>query len=299
VAEHLDEERWKIKQVDAPDGSIILTPQGEVVGLIEFFGRSKGVVKPIEELRKLADRLALNERARRGWLGVRLEQPSEEALPEAAAEVVRNAPVIVKEILPDSPAARTDLKPGDRIYRINDQVITSIQQLADLIAKTPLGTEILLDLYRNGELKHVNVRVEARPQSVIDALRRSAEERRESLSKFRFRLDESASARPLRDADRLARLGIKVEPLTPPMRELLRIEGTGGVLVTEVKTTGLAGQAGLRAGDAIVAVNGKPVSNQSHLVTLLNRAVRTGKATLSVSRQRKDVNITLNLSKPF
>jgi S1-C subfamily serine protease len=302
----LSQAQLELKQVDAPDGSVVLNKQGEVVGLMESLGSANCMIKSIEELRHLAERLEGRNQVRRGWIGVRLAPVSgEETKARFGERSTGQSAIVVREVLPDSPAAQADLKPEDLIRRFNGQEVATIRDLSQALARTPIGSEVQLEILRGAELKQVRVRIEPRPRLVSEMARRNLNalpsnprDSKRSGNELATK-NESATNRSSRGVDRMARLGIKVEPLTQSLREYFGISGQGGVLITEVNTASLAGQAGLRAGDAIVGVNGKRVVTQRQLEMLIGRASHLGKTLLSVSRHRKPLQITLDLSKPF
>ena len=59
-----------------------------------------------------------------------------------------------------------------------------------------------------------------------------------------------------------AKYGMTVEPLTPEIARQLELDrDTRGVVITGVDPSGAAASAGLREGDVIQQVNGKPVQH--------------------------------------
>ena len=67
-------------------------------------------------------------------------------------------------------------------------------------------------------------------------------------------------ARPTGDGGGRRRLGLTVEPLTPQMANRLEVpRDIDGVVVTDIDPDGRAAGAGLREGDVIRQVDGKPV----------------------------------------
>ncbi len=65
--------------------------------------------------------------------------------------------VVVSEVLPDSPAAKAGLKPGDRIVRINRTRINSVEEAAAALAKLSEGDSANLGIFREGERVRVRV----------------------------------------------------------------------------------------------------------------------------------------------
>ncbi len=60
-------------------------------------------------------------------------------------------------------------------------------------------------------------------------------------------------------------LGIEAQDLTPEIARMLEIEPSQGVVVTRVQNDSPSASAGLKPGDVITAVNGKPVATEQEL----------------------------------
>jgi hypothetical protein len=91
-----------------------------------------------------------------GWLGVRLAGKGTKDLDSMAPEVHAALEewdgwgAFVREILPDTPAAATGLRPGDVVVRINQFWIDSSCTLRRLVSRAEPGTEIQLEVLRDG-----------------------------------------------------------------------------------------------------------------------------------------------------
>jgi membrane-associated protease RseP (regulator of RpoE activity) len=66
-----------------------------------------------------------------------------------------------------------------------------------------------------------------------------------------------------------AYLGVAMVDLTPELREFFGAPKDAGVLVSSLTENGPATKAGLRVGDVITAVNGKPVENMFEVVSAM------------------------------
>jgi S1-C subfamily serine protease len=299
--EALDTENLKkalldMRRLNAPDGSVVVNQEGEVIGLMEFLGSTKAMVKPIDSLRSLAARLVTRSQARHGWIGVRLaELPLDEVNRRFGPEAPCKPRLVVREVFPDSPAAHVGVKPEDFFCRFNEQEVQTLRELTHGLAQIPVGTEIPIGILREGEVKQLKLRIEARPKYIAGQARRNDSIRDADRLQFQSDVGETAKRRVLPATGRVAQLGIKVERLTHSLREFFGVTGAGGVLVTEVRMDSRAGQAGLRAGDVIVTVNGKRVSSQAHLERLLNQASAPSKLSLSIIRHRQPLEIVLDV----
>ncbi|GEJ58390.1 peptidase [Anaeromyxobacter diazotrophicus] len=91
-------------------------------------------------------------------------------------------------------------------------------------------------------------------------------------------------------------LGVAVSELTPDLVQGFGLkEGTKGALVQSVVPKAPADKAGVKPGDVVVAVNGKPVDSPSLLTRTVSSVQPGGKATLTVLRgnEKKDLTITV------
>lgn len=98
-------------------------------------------------------------------------------------------------------------------------------------------------------------------------------------------------------------LGVRVTPLTAQLAAFFNVKH--GMLVSEVRVGGAAEQAGIKAGDCIIAVNGEPVdslADLNRLVDLTSRASQDqkaqnlGQATLNVIRERAELSIKVKFA---
>jgi serine protease Do len=94
---------------------------------------------------------------------------------------------------------------------------------------------------------------------------------------------------------RRPRIGVVVTPVTEAQAELYGLDRIAGAVVAEVTSGAPADQAGIRAEDVIVAVNGNPVNSSSELTTRLARHQPGERVTLSVVRDRRTIQVPVRL----
>ena len=88
-----------------------------------------------------------------------------------------------------------------------------------------------------------------------------------------------------------------VENLTPQLGDFFGAKNGKGVLVRSVEKGSRAEQAGFRAGDVIVKVNGESISDSGDFTHAIHG--RKGNAvTVSIIRERKEQNLTLTVPDP-
>ena len=203
--------------------------------------------------------------------------------------------VAVEDVDPDSPAARAGVKAGDVIVQFDGERVRSARQFTRLVEETPPGRTVGATIVRDGQRKDVQIT----PVEGPSAFRLDGDRLRERLGDlgdlagrlppmnfdFDMRLPEVMSSR--------ARLGITTVELDDQLAEYFGVKD-GGVLVGSVEHDSPAGRAGLKAGDVITNVNGKPVRSRSDLMRELRDARDSDKTTLGVVRDRKAADVVVS-----
>jgi membrane-associated protease RseP (regulator of RpoE activity) len=192
----------------------------------------------------------------------------------------------------DAPAGKAGLKEHDVILTINDQKIESEEQLRRVIHEIPPGRTISIGISRDGQPMTLKAQLAARKMD----------------HDFNFNMPAinvpAVHIPPINmpeiDVPSVVVIhsprssGIMVENLTPQLGEYFGVKSGNGVLIRSVERGSRAEQAGLRAGDVIVRVNGSAVTDCSDFTRLL-RDRKEGKAQITVIRDHKEQNLSLSL----
>lgn len=193
----------------------------------------------------------------RGYLGVDIGGLSEDLARQF--KIPDTAGALVQDVTPGGPADKAGLKSGDVIRKLNGQTVGSNGQLTAMVTNMSPGTEVTVELIRDGQPMTVRVRLGERPSNLG----------------VTGRAGKAPSEGTLR--------GITVQNLTPDIREQLGLPpGARGVVVTNVDPNSPAAQA-LQQGDVIDSINRHPVNS----VGDFNRwaADAKGQTLLRVNRQ--------------
>jgi serine protease DegQ len=92
-------------------------------------------------------------------------------------------------------------------------------------------------------------------------------------------------------------IGVAVQELTPELAESLKIADPRGTLITEVFGDTPAALGGMKPGDVLIAVDGKPVADSAGMLTLISAIAPGSSATLRVIRAQKELDLKVTVGK--
>jgi serine protease Do len=141
-------------------GGPLVNLKGEVIGLntaIVAAGQGIGFAIPINMVKRVIDQLVDKGKVVRGWIGVALQPLSPELAQTLGVEGTNGA--VVGSTLAGSPAARAGLVQGDVILSYNKVPIEDYRHIQRLVAETPVGKTIPLEVLRKKQKVAVNVTV--------------------------------------------------------------------------------------------------------------------------------------------
>jgi serine protease Do len=153
-----DEKNEDFIQTDAAinpgnSGGPLVNLDGKVVGInSQIASRTGGSVGigfsiPATIARAVMDQLIKNGRVDRGWIGIGMAP-----LTQQNAQIVGykgSDGVIVKTVMPEGPAEKAGLRPGDVIVRFNGKPVNSVPRLTNAINFSAPGTSAELDVIRD------------------------------------------------------------------------------------------------------------------------------------------------------
>src|SRR6185437_2008930 len=127
----------------------IISPSGGSIG-IGFAVPSKTVVPVVDQLREFKE-------VRRGWLGVRIQQVSDEIAESLSIKPARGA--LVAGIDDKGPAKPAGIEPGDVIVRFDGKDVKEMRDLPKIVADTPVGKDVEVNVIRNGKEEKKTVKL--------------------------------------------------------------------------------------------------------------------------------------------
>lgn len=265
-------------------GAVAVNSAGEPLGIVNAVEGDEASVLPVGLVRSAAGRV-MERRASvpRPWLGVRGEPIGRLSLDRilkvgwqgerARALAEKRQGLLLTSVMPGSPAARADLKPGDVILRVNNEMVLNADDFSMFLQDVAPGS-------------FVNFTV-MRPDAP-------------SSEAFKIKLAESPNwffgpnlfeiKTPLL-TPRLVMAGVETIAIKPAVAA--RFGATGGLLVVYAQPNSAAFAAGLRPGDVIESINGEAIVARS-ANGQINKSTST---TLVVVRNKQKLTIAIPADK--
>jgi serine protease Do len=255
-------------------GGPLFNLNGEVVGInSQIYSRTGGFMGlsfavPIDMAMNIAQQLKTAGRVKRGWLGVTIQDVTRELAQSFGMKTPYGA--LISDILPNSPASKSELRVGDVVVDYEGKRIDLSSELPPKVGLTEAGSRVKLGVMRQGQYRTVHVRVGELP-------------------------DEAATTRPTSTEPRTGKnqLGLAINELTPQQKKQLDLEH--GVVVAEIGN-GPALHAGIRPGDVIVEVDGKPIKNIAAFDQALKQAPKDRPVAVLVRRGSGSLFLALQLA---
>jgi membrane-associated protease RseP (regulator of RpoE activity) len=230
------------------------------------------------------------------WLGVVLKDLTVEEVKEL--KLPGEYSVQVKEVVDDSPAAKAGLAKDDIIVEFAGEKVRSGEQLHRLVRETPPGHDVTIVVRRGSETKTLTAKVGKPKARFFEYFGAPG-----SPQTFNVPIPHPMPETRMPDFNlvwrqRGARLGISADELTSQLAQYFGVKQGKGILVREVVVGSAAEKAGLKAGDVIVAVDGKEVSTVGALRRALDGSAdqkEKRKLALTIVRDKHEQTLTVEL----
>jgi Do/DeqQ family serine protease len=252
-------------------GGALVSLDGKLVGInTAIFSQSGGSIGigfaiPSLMVRTVLAGAGSGGRIVRPWLGA-AGQPVTAELAQSLA-LPRPMGVLVKDVAPNSPAAKAGLRVGEVVQSINGHEVEDEEALRFRVATLPVGSTARIAVFRNGASREVEAVLTAPPE---DPARNTT---------------DLAGSQPF--------AGARVANLSPALADELGVDtGARGVIILAVDRRSTAARLGFTDGDVIAAVNGKAVTSVAQLRDLLGQHPRQWQ--LQIRRGGKLLSLTVS-----
>lgn len=272
-------------------GGPMFNLEGEVIGInTAIFSPSGGSVGigfaiPSSLAAPVIKQLIEYGKTRRGWLGVRIQNVTDEIAESLGLDHAGGA--LIASVTPTGPAEKAGLQAGDIILDFDGKPIDSMRTLPRAVAETPIGKKADITIWRNGKKQSASVEIGELEKAEETGLIASGPENE----------DEPGAATT---GTVIKSVGMTINKITPTDRDTFQIpKDVEGLLISKIEPMSEAAEKGLMPGDVIVEVNQKPVSKAEEISDIMAKAEKAGRTSvlLLVNRQGDVRFVALKLGK--
>ncbi len=244
--------------------TLIISPTGGSIGL-GFAVPSKTVAVVVDQLRQFGE-------LRRGWLGVRIQQVTDEIAESLNIKPARGA--LVAGVDDKGPAKPAGIEPGDVVVKFDGKDVKDPKDLSRVVADTAVGKEVDVVIIRKGKEESRKV--------TLGRL-----EDTEKVQQAAAKTKEDPAEKPVTQKA----LGLDLAALSKDLRTKYKIkDSVKGVIITGVDGNSDAAEKRLSAGDVIVEVAQEAVTNAADIKKRVDQLKKDGKKSvllLVVERRRR------------
>ena len=198
-------------------------------------------------------------RTRRGWLGVYIQDVTEEIAASLDFNETRGA--LVSSVRPGSPAEAAKIKPGDIVLSFDGKIIEKMKELPRIVAETKVGSKVKVEVWREGAIKKLIV--------LLGELEVAENTMSESESNHQNSVEKIDS------------LGITVAPMSPEISSQYEIDQSlGKVVIIEVEEKGPASIKDIKPGTIIKRADREDINNIDDILKALDAVNKRGSKAL-------------------
>lgn len=247
-------------------GGPLVNIKGEVIGIntaiiAPYMAQNIGFAIPINIAKKVFKELKSKGKVTRGFLGVYLQPLTEELASSFGLRDTKGA--LVSDVIPDTPAEKAGLKPGDVIVEFNNKPVSDVRDLQQKVADANIGETATLGVWRDKKKITIAIKIAERPEEETIARTRT-----ESMEDY-WR-------------------GMKVADLTDDMRTRFNIPATTkGIIVTDVKPGSPAEECEITPGTIVRKVNDITISSVKEFQAAIGKIDKKSPATLWIQQAGK------------
>tara|TARA_B100000579_G_C22804522_1_gene841741 strand:+ start:114 stop:1523 length:1410 start_codon:yes stop_codon:yes gene_type:complete len=248
--------------------SMILSPSGGSIGL--------GFAIPSNLAKNIIDQLKDTGEIQRAWLGVRIQEVTDEIAQSLGLDKTYGA--LVQGLTPDSPALKDGVKEGDIIIRFNGEEVESMQTLPKLVAEAGIGQNTEVVVWRNESKITLYVNLGKQP----------------SLEELAVIENEGTSIQ-------IKELGIKVRTLSDDDKVRLELEPSiNGVIISDIDQDSFLIRQNIKKDDIIIEIQNKKVATSGEALAVIDEVIEQGKENILIvfyagPNSRKYIGVRLSL----
>lgn len=205
-------------------GGPLLNIDGEMIGVnvaVRAGAQNIGFAIPVDNAMRVAARLMSVEKMDGNWHGMCVNGAGSDG-----------KPAVVRDVLPNSPAAKSGIQPGDEIRRVGSLNTSRALDIERALLGQTTGKPVTIEIRRDGQIKELNLALASRSQ------RRTADEPINRLDRNTWDI-----------------LGVQLEEIAKADFNGRQTRYRGGLRVAQVRGNSPASAQGIRRGDVLVGMH--------------------------------------------
>lgn len=249
-------------------GGPLFSMEGRVIGIntaIVAQGQGIGFAIPINMANAILTDLKTKGKVTRGWLGVSVQDISEDIAKNLNHKSRRGA--IVTDVFKGDPADRAGIRVEDIITEINGKAVKDTHDLLLKIASFHVGEKVSIKVVRDGKEMVFTLTVAERKDK-----------------------PEVVSARETKGY-----FGVIAREITPDISRQLGVARDTGVIITDVENGSPAEEVGLQPQDIIIRVNKVKITSMKQYLKEISKAADARNVTLLVQRGKSKFFVSLRM----
>ena len=228
--------------------SAIISPSGGSIGI--------GFAIPSNLVKNIINQLKTNGEIQRAWLGVRIQEVSDEIAQSVGLNKTYGA--LVQGLTADSPALKDGIKEGDIIIEFNGKEVESVKTLPRLVAEAEIGEPAKVLVWRNEQSMMLIVNLGKQPS-----------------------LEELASIESNDSSIFIKELGIKIKTLSDNDKERLKVSPElKGVIITELNQDSFLIRQNISSDDIIIEIQNRKIASSADALKVIEEVINTGKENI-------------------
>ena len=257
-------------------GGPLFNMNGDVIGInTAIYSPSGGSIGigfsiPSNMAKNVVDQLKNYGHARRGWLGVRIQQVTPDIAESLGLHDSGGA--MVAGVNDGGPADKAKIRNGDIILKFNNQDVKEMHNLPRIVAETPIGEDVPVTVWRDGKETTVQAKVGElpdEPQQVAAA--------------------DSKAPTATTAPTEISGLGLKLAQIDQGARDKYQLgDDQKGVVITDVAPSGTAAERGVKPGDVIMEVQQQSVNTPAEVQSRVDSVRKQNRKSVLMLIQNQD-----------
>jgi len=201
-------------------------------------------------------------RARRGWLGVRIQGVTDDIAESIGLDKPKGA--LVASVSDKGPAQVAGIQAGDVVLTFDGKEVTDMRRLPKIVAETPIDKSVKVTVWRKKKEQAFDVKVGELQETEQQAA-----------------VQPQQQPQPSSPGSTVKALGLSLAAASADLKQKFSLaDETSGVIITEVAGDSPAAEKGIRPGDVIIEVAQEEVKDPAKVAQKVEEARKAGRKSI-------------------